>query len=598
MPRASIAPPPFHHLAIASALVLAGCAITPQPITPEERGAKIAEDRAVMYRGQAPVAGPLTMEEAMARALRYNLDNRVKLMEQALAMGQLDMARYDMLPRLVGVAGYATRSSELVLDSQDVSTRRIALGNTTSQDRTHTTFDLSLAWNVLDFGVSYFQAHQQADRALIAQERRRKTMHALMQQVRQAYWLAVGAQALEALVEPQLKLVNQALADAAKITKERLRPPLETLNYRKALLDIVRQLESLRDELNQAKPRLAALMNIEPGATYTLSMPKALVVPSLRLNLEQMEERALRQRPELVEADLQERISVNETKKALSRMLPGIEVSMGPHYDSNQFLRNQNWVDYGLRVSWNLFNLVTGPKQLEVAETQLEVARMQRLALNMAVLTQVHVSYNDMIGRLRQYELASELHEIDEAIFQQTRIGAANDSQSRLNEIRSSVGALMADFRRYQNYASMQAAFGQVIASIGDDPVPEKFAALATPEILYGSVQEKSENQIHIERSTENTGGDPALTQNSSALVVKANSEIPGEKQPDAAGGALLRLAQAIANHLLGESGVQSRNPNGRPDPETPRGAPIALQVAWRIEIPEAGADFNGSDAQ
>ena len=35
--------------------------------------------------------------------------------------------------------------------------------------------DLGLSWNVLDFGVSYYQSKQNADRLLVAQERRRKT---------------------------------------------------------------------------------------------------------------------------------------------------------------------------------------------------------------------------------------------------------------------------------------------------------------------------------------------------------------------------------------------------------------------------------------
>lgn len=458
-------------IALAVASVMTGCAVTPSPISQEDRAERIKADRNVMYQGQDPVTAPLTLDEAMGRAVRYNLDNRVKLMEQALSMGQLDAARYDMLPRLVAAAGYNWRNNELVLDSVNVDTRAIALGNTTSQERIHNTFDLGLTWNMLDFGVSYFQAHQQADRSLILAERQRKTLHSLIQQVRQSYWLAVGAQALEGRVEPLLAQVNQALADAERVEAEKLRPPLETLNYRKAMLDIVRQLEAIRDELGQAKPRLASLMNLDPGTPYQLAMPGKLETPKFALTLPQMEEKALLQRPELVEADLQERISMQETKKAMARMLPGVEISYGPHYDSNTFMHNKHWVDAGLRVTWNLFNLLSGPKQMELAETQVEIAKTQRLALNMAVLAQVHVAYREFAGRKRQYELAQQLWEIDDKIHEHTKNGAANDAQSRLNEIRSGVSALMADYRRYQNFANMQAAYGQVVASLGEDPV-------------------------------------------------------------------------------------------------------------------------------
>ncbi|MBL8471747.1 MAG: TolC family protein [Rhodocyclaceae bacterium] len=468
--------------ALLLAALLAGCAISPSPITSEQRAAQVQLDRAAMYRDQEPLTAPLTLQAAMARAVNYNLENRVKLMEQALAMGQVDLARYDMLPRLTAAAGYFTRNNDLVTDSVDVNTRLPVLSNTTSQERTHHTFDLSLTWNVLDFGVSYYQAHQQADRSLIARERQRKTLHALIQQVRQAYWLAVGAQALEGRVDPLLQQVNRALADAERVEAEKLRPPLETLNYRKAMLDIVRQLEAIRDELTQAKPRLASLMNLAPGTPYSLVVPATLKTPVLPLTLDGMEERALRERPELYEADLQERISAAEAKKAVLRMLPGVELSFGPHYDSNAFLHNNNWVDAGLRVTWNLFNLLSGPKQKEIAEAQVEVARTQRLALSMAVLTQVHVSWQEFQGRQRQYELAQKLWEIDDRILEHTRIGAQNDAQSRLNEIRSGVSALMADYRRYQNYANLQTAYGQAIASVGMDPIAVAATADARPD--------------------------------------------------------------------------------------------------------------------
>lgn len=467
-------------IALSLGAVLTGCAVTPQPLTIEDRTTNMRLDLSLMYANQPPIEDGLTLEDAMARTLKYNLEHRLKLMEQALALGQIEVARLDMLPRLVAAAGYFNRSNDLVTDSMDIDSQKIVLGNTTSQERQRSTVDLTFTWNALDFGVSYFQAQQQADRSLIMVERKRKTTHALMQQVRHAYWLAAGAQALEGKVAPLLKEVNQALRDADRVEQEKLRPPLETLNYRKAMLDIVRQLEAMRDEMDQAKPRLAALMNLSPGQPLKLVAPTELRLPEIPYTLAQMEEKSLLQRPELREADLQERISVTETKKALVRMLPGVEVFAGPHYDSNRFLHNNDWADIGMRVTWNLFNILSGPQQRELAEMQVEINRVQRLAMNMAVLTQVHVAWREYAGRQRQFELAQTLSDIDRKIDEQTRTAAANDAQSKLNAIRSGVSALMAEYRRYQNYAAMQSTYGQLIASLGEDPVFGLDETLAT----------------------------------------------------------------------------------------------------------------------
>jgi outer membrane protein TolC len=404
--------------AVLLAVGLGGCAVQPQAFTPEERAATVQADRVAMFAQQEPVQGPITLEEAMARAIKYNLDQRVKLMEQAVAQRQLDLSRIDLLPKLAVQAGYSGRDNDLAASSRDVVTGEQSLVPSTSTDRNLVTGDLSLSWNVLDFGVSYYGARQQADRTLMAEERRRKVLHLLMQQTRQAYWQAAGAQLLAGKIEPVLQQAREALADSRKVEVEKLRSPLEALNYQRQLLDIVRQLEAVRDELAQAKPRLAAIMNLEPGQSFSVVVPAALTVPQVSIPFPSMERTALLRRPEVVEADYNERIGLLETRKALARLLPGVEIDVGNHYDSNSYLVNHQWSDIGLRVSWNLFNVLASSSIRGAAQAQLELAHEQRLALNMAVLTQVHVARLGYAGQLKQFQLTQQMNAVDERILQ------------------------------------------------------------------------------------------------------------------------------------------------------------------------------------
>ena len=170
--------------------LVSGCAVTTKQFTREEIVARVVMDRAAMYKDQEPVSAPISIEEAMARSIKYNIDHRLKLMEDALALRQVDIMTFDMLPRLVASAGYAERDKYDAASSMNVYTEQQSLAPSTSTDKAHSTADLTLTWNILDFGVSYFQAKQQSDRALIMKERRRKVVHNIMQQVRQAYWQA------------------------------------------------------------------------------------------------------------------------------------------------------------------------------------------------------------------------------------------------------------------------------------------------------------------------------------------------------------------------------------------------------------------------
>jgi outer membrane protein TolC len=269
-----------------------------------------------------------------------------------------------------------------------------------------------------------------------------------------------------------LKEARQALADSRKIEAEKLQAPLETLNYQRQLLDLIRQLEAIHAELSQAAPRLASLMNLEPGKPLTLVVPPQLTTPQIHMPLDKMEETALLQRPELMEARYNERIGVAETRKAMARLLPGVEFSIGAHYDSNSFLVNNDWRDFGLRVSWNLMNLLNASKIRGAAEAQQEIATHQRLAVSMAVLTQTHVAYYDYIGRLRQYELNDEADDVEQRILVHTRHATQSNAQGKMLEIRAATSALMSELRRYQSYGALQGAYGQMLATLGMDGLP------------------------------------------------------------------------------------------------------------------------------
>ena len=375
-------------------LGLGGCALQPDPLTRPELEQSVQADLASLYRTEEPLQGPLTVYDAMARVLKYNLDNRMKLMADALAMRQVDVASLSMLPQIAASAGYVSRSNVNASSSQSITTGQQSLVTSTSEDRDRRVADLSVTWNLLDFGVSYIGARQQTDRALISQERRRKVIQNTLQDARLVFWRAVAAQRLQDRIGPLVTRIDAALRDSESIGAQRLSPPLEALAYQKSLLRTRQQLLDLQRDLQVAKTQLATLMNLPPATDLVLTAPaeEDRRPPVVNLTPEQIESIALLDRPELVEEAYQARIGADETRKAMLRMLPGIELTAGGNYDSNGFLLYNNWANYGARIVWNLFNVVTGPANVKLAEAQEEFIDARRLALAMAVLTQSRVA--------------------------------------------------------------------------------------------------------------------------------------------------------------------------------------------------------------
>lgn len=458
----------------ASAVLLSACAVQPKAITLAEQQALLQADMPMLFVEQEPIVDGITLEEALARALKYNLDNRLMLMEEVLRDNQLHLSRFDMLPALAVNAGYTSRSNDNLNRSKDLVTGVLTNNPSLSQDRNLAYANLALTWNILDFGVSYFQAHQNADQYLIAQERKRRVVNQIVQQVRASYWRAATAEPLYEQILPLLVQARQALEDARSVEEQRLQPPLDVLQYQKGLVEVVRELEAMELDLAIAKTELASLMGLPPGSQFTLVLPPAeeMTPPELRLGLEEMEEIALLNRPELIEEAYQKRISALETRKALLRLFPGVTLTSSVNEDSNSYLVNQNWADVGARLTWNLLNLASGPVAMRAARSSEDVAEVRRLALSLAALTQVHVGYQQYRRARVDYEQALILDDIEQRIYGYVSQGADSQAQSPLQRIRAQMAAIYAEVSSYRAYAEVHSAIANLYVSIGLDLLP------------------------------------------------------------------------------------------------------------------------------
>ena len=460
---------------LVAALILAGCTITPKLATQEEVRERVKSDTDRMYVNQAPISAPVSLEEAIARTLKYNLDYRLKKMESALALGLTDYASYDTLPKLLASAGYRTRSNQSGGTSIGIVDGVQSLRPSTSEERSHTLAGAEFSWNLLDFGVSYYRARQQSDQFLIAEERRRKVVQNMVQDVRAAYWRALGAQRLSAQTKDILERAQLALARSREAETQRVISPVQALNYQRALLDAISFLNQRRQDLEFASHELAALMNVEPGVTFTVAEASEARLPAPPNDVRKLEEMALVQRPELREEDFKKRISADETRKQLLGMLPGISFDAGLQYDSNQLLNSSRWAQGGVRISWNLLQLVALPSLKATQEQQVRTDEARRMALSMAVMTQLRVGVARYRLAVEDFRLADTAAQVDKRMADYTRAAVTARLESELEAIRTQARAVLGSFQRANTYASAQIAFGRLYNTLGFDPLPDDF---------------------------------------------------------------------------------------------------------------------------
>ena len=530
-------------LSVASLVVLSGCSLTPEAVTDQEKSALLAQDQLAMFAHQEPIVHAITLEEAMARAVKYNLQERLALMKHAYENQLLDSKRYDLLPSIAASAGWRTRDNQAASSSESVSTGTQSLEASTSQDRNVSNGDLSLSWNVLDFGIGYFGAKAQGNNVLAAEEQKRAVVADIMQKVRKAYWAAATAQQLEPTVNQALSQAKQALAKAKLTEQERLVAPIEAMQYQKSLLQMIAQLQNLSAELVMAKTELASLMNLAPGTPFTLA-PIATAktqLPAVGYQLDHLETLAMVNRPEINEEIYKARNAVLETRSQLTHLLPGASLFVGGHYDSNSYLVNQHWADAGVRVSWNLMNVFSYSSIKQAGKAKEEVAELRRQALRMAVLTQVHLAWQQYSQAQTQYAQAAELLRLQQGIAQQTQSAFQSDLKSRLEQIKMLTETALITRHRDQQLAQAYTAYGAIYQAAGLDPLPKTIhdASVATLSqaiaeqnqlLTKGTLTAQQQQVIALVKQGEVTTHEPTLlSQPVPAVATVSNSTKPAE---------------------------------------------------------------------
>ena len=456
-------------------LLLGGCALAPEPLAEAQLSDFAVDKQSRVTANQEPLHGALTLEDAMARALKYNLDKEVEVMNILLAQQQLRVAHFSMLPNLVSNSGYAARdnysggSSVRLIGPTSIGEE--SLTSSTSSERSVRTSDIKFSWHILDFGLSWIRAKQAGDKVLIAEETKRRVVNRLLENVRAAYWRAVAATRLVKALERLEVRVDRALVDTKSLIAKGESSPLTALTYERELVEIQREARKLSGELASAKAQLAALVNIDPGQPFAVAVPVRLATPkNVLMSSNDMIAIALTNRSELREVAYQQRINVREAEAALVEMLPGISFTAGSAWDSNRFLFNDHWISWGAQASWNLVKVFSYPDRRAEVEAKDALLDKRALAVTMAIMTQVHVARARLFHAQREFSSASRFQDVQSRVLDQIRSALDAGKISEQTAIREELNALVATAKRDIAFAELQSAAAALVAATGQTP--------------------------------------------------------------------------------------------------------------------------------
>lgn len=550
------------------------------------RAANAEQDLAFISRLPQAPPGPLTLQGAIAFALAHNVETQLADMQRAIQEEALTGRKLRMLPSLMAEYEVSHKSKSIPVRSEDPDTGADTLAPSISQDRTTQDLKVNLAWNILDFGVTYFKSRQTLNRITIMEEQIRRARQKLVLDVTRAYGQALVAQEAVALArglaashDERLRVLRASTEPSPDRRRAGLKSEIETLEG-------MNELNRHEAEYKAAKARLAQLLGLAPGAEVALARLEARrLPPPLEAGIRDLEREAVLNRAELSEKDIQEHISADEARIALARMFPSPALFLGYERNSNSFLTLHNWFSVGLNISWNLFSIPQHMSDRKRGELGQESVRMERMAVATAVLAQVHLAVLGYDEAVRQYlaledvaaRRADYAREMEEALAR----GQAGPDEA-LRERKAAFQARVASLRAY---AEVLAEREGVFNTLGRDPNQDRgYALIQRPLPAQEQAALASARNVFlspagsVSQASVPRAGSPTATAGRAGSA-NSTAQAPASIQPTAPGPQGQTLAAAPAAPAPAQNGPAPREPGG-----------FLVQTAPARAVPQAPA--------
>lgn len=414
---------------------------------------------------------PLTLEEIIDISLDRNLDVQLQRLEEAFQSETAYAQKLRQLPEVTPNADINNRNNNPAWFSRTVNLPGgpgpVGPFATQSTSRFARLYDFTCAWNVIDFGLSWVRTRQEKNRFLLTRQRNLRARQNLVLDVYRAYYRAIVAkQAIE-----QANILIQGLERRQETLRRQVATQIvsemQGLVNENRLIDLQIKLYAFDNEYKSAMTELAGLMGVPPGCKFELADMQVSDVEVDNVCMNELENMALRYRPELMAQDMQYVIDADEVKASMVELLPNARLFSSFWHDDDFLNYNSDWFKFGTTISWNLLHLPAKWKNKEALSIRQKVAWDTRLSMSMGVLTQVHLSHINVRESEIQFGLAKNLYGVKDRQLKVARVLERSGEMSTDDVMVFEVEALFARVNAVKAYSNLQISLEQLSNSIG-----------------------------------------------------------------------------------------------------------------------------------
>lgn len=475
-------------VAIALTLGVAGCDYF-AAVDPKAERLEKASEELIASQATRPAPAPgLTLEQAVDYALRNNLSIRAAELEYAIQHEVKTGAKLKMLPSLQTNLDYNSRNRYNASSSQSVHSGNESLEPSFSSERDTLRSDLTVTWNILDFGLSSLRARQAGERERMAEQNLRRLRQQTVMDTIIAYHRLRAAEEvmrvcadLESSIGAQREVIRGEAESRNLSRNDEAKRTMPLLQGLKTLQDLGKERQTARVQLAKAmgapRPQDIVLAD-DPDWMY--------VTPVMPCPEQDMLRVALTSRPEMYNADSESRISQKDAEAALLQMAPNVNLSASLNNNPDRYLVYHNWMEAALRVSFDLLRLPAKYSDVKSARQKAELARMKRDVTAASVMIQVQLALVDFAEAAERLDLMDEIEATRKIIVQAVEDGIAS-GQGHAGDAVGEQMRYLSDFAgKCRARADLMAARARLCSALGLD-VYGGGSGVAAPEPQFAS---------------------------------------------------------------------------------------------------------------
>ena len=113
-----------------------------------------------------------------------------------------------------------------------------------------------------------------------------------------------------------------------------------------------------------------------------------------------------------------------------------------------------------------------GPQAIRAAKTAVEVSKVRRVALGVAVLTQVNLGIQEYLAALEDLATANEINRLQQELSRDAAGAAASNAQPESASIRRALAAMASNFELGQALTATFSSLANLYIATGVDLVP------------------------------------------------------------------------------------------------------------------------------